>query len=341
MKIFMVGDFIKDEGPGVANKQLKIGLVNKDIIYCKASGKFARVIELFINTWKNDVVFFCSPSNINTIGLIVAKMMKKKAFYRAHGFLYYEHLLNNKSAKACRRIWKKEKFWFKMADKTYWVSKHAKDKALGYFPQYEDRFDFVYNGIDVEHLYKVVEECNVERHKNYIVAVGGGRKLKNNLNICKVIDKLNQQGYNLHFIVIGKPYTEKDKICKYEFVEYYEKIPNNEVIEKMKSGYLYIQNSGFETFGLAVIEAVFSGCNILVSDAIGAIDVLGTIEDSDMIHNTQDLVEIEKKIKYILNNPNHERIRKGLNIKEIDNRNVGCVLYEKMLEEYRRQKSNA
>ncbi|MDE6024406.1 MAG: glycosyltransferase family 4 protein [Lachnospiraceae bacterium] len=337
MKVFMVGDFINDDGPGVANKQLKIGLSDKDVIYCEASGKIARVVELFKMIWKSDVVCFCSPSNINTIGLLIAKMMKKKSFYRAHGFLYIESALSNNITEKIRgKILKKEKFWFKMAEKTYWVSKHAKNEVLKYLPEYEEKFDYVYNGIDFSNIENIINRSNCKRQNNYIISVGGGMKRKNNLMICRAINSLNQKGYNLRFIVIGKPYTEKDKICKYDFVEYYEKIPHDKVIEKMKSGYLYIQNSDFETFGMAVVEAIFSGCNILISDAVGAIDVLDTIEDSDLIRNTQDLEEIEEKIKNILSNPNNQRIKEGLNIEKIDNRNIGHMLYEKMLEEYRR-----
>src|SRR5690606_4799815 len=116
-----------------------------------------------------------------------------------------------------------------------------------------------------------------------------GMRRKNILAICKAIEKIHQtKDEQFHLIVIGLPYTEKEEICSYDFVTYYDKLHHQKVLEILSESSLYIQNSIFEPFGLAVIEALAADCNLLISKNIGAIDLMTTIKDSDVIYDVYD-----------------------------------------------------
>ena len=97
----------------------------------------------------------------------------------------------------------------------------------------------------------------------------------------------------------------------------------------MKS-YPCIQNSSFETFGLAPIEALIAGCNLLISNEIGAKGVLTTTEDKDIIFDTDSIEGIAGKIHELIIDGNYDRLRKGLSEKEIRYGRAAGLLLEKI-----------
>ncbi|MGQ7390445.1 glycosyltransferase [Streptococcus suis] len=170
-----------------------------------------------------------------------------------------------------------------------------------------------------------------KKKANQIVSIGGGIPQKNNLLICRAINKLNEENkMNLKYIVIGLTGRDKDEICSYDFVTYYEKLSHEEVIEILAGSQMYIQNSVFETFGLAIIEALLSDCILLISNNIGAISVLKTIENRDLIFNINDVDEISSKIKYLLSNNNTIRLKHGLDTEKVAYTTSAELLYKKI-----------
>jgi len=91
-------------------------------------------------------------------------------------------------------------------------------------------------------------------------------------------------------------------------------VPHDQYMQKMAEAELYVLNSVFESFSISTIEALLCGCSVLVSEAAGVTDLL-ELEESDIIHNPMDADEIEKKIEYLLKNPNNERLVSKLDLK--------------------------
>lgn len=321
MKIFFVGDFKTNTGPGVANKMLMKGLKdNKNIIYSESEKKIHRVFEMFYKIAISNCVCFCSPSKANLVGILFSKLFRKKSFYIMHGYLTYEEKINNINidSKSLQKINKFEKSIFKNVDKIFCVSKKFMEFMKKAEPNYKDKFDYNYNGLDLDEIQNAVKKYGLVKKHSQIVSIGGGMPRKNNLTVCKAIAKLNRENnMGLKFIVVGLPYSDKDKICSFDFVTYYDTLPHEKVIEIMASSYLYIQNSSFETFGLAVIEGLVSNCNLLVSEKVGATGIIDTIRDDDIIYNTFDEIEIAAKIAKVMENSNFERLKKGINEDEV------------------------
>ncbi len=67
----------------------------------------------------------------------------------------------------------------------------------------------------------------------------------------------------------------------------------------MKQSDLYIQNSSFETFGLAVCEAIACNCKILLSKHIGALSIIKNLDEDMIINDNTDINEISEKINKI------------------------------------------
>lgn len=336
MKVFFVGDFKSDSGPAIANRMIRRGLKgNKNIMYSDANNKIIRIIELLLKIFLADCVCFCSLSKINIVGIKISKIFRKKMFYIMHGYLQYESSINfeNIDQDHLYNIRAFEKYIFKNVNKIICVSKMHMNFMKINEPEFENKFDYNFNAIDVEEIQNIKNSvCKKERNPYQLISLGGGMRRKNNLIVCQAIEKLNKENkLNIKYIVIGLPYTDKEEICRYDFVSYFDSLPRKIVLEYFIKSNLYIQNSIFETFGLAPIEALLAGCSLLISNEIGAKDVISTLNEEDVISNTNDIAEIARKIKNLLANGNSDRLREGLLIQEIQYDKAAKLLLRKML----------
>ena len=188
---------------------------------------------------------------------------------------------------------------FQLADKIICVSEKFCKYMKSERPDLEEKIDFVNNGIEKVEKIKTKNKIN-DIYTN--ISVGGGVKLKNNLTVCKAINEIKD--IKIKFIVIGKLGKDGEKIKKYGFVEYYENLPHEEVLKKMRESDLYVQNSYIETFGLSIFEAIKEGCRILISSNVGIISILDNIKNTDIIYNNTDIEEIKNKIISLYNQKN-------------------------------------
>ncbi len=316
MKIFFVGDFKSNTGPAMANKAIRKGLLrNKNIFFSDASNKVTRVLEIVVKTLLSDGICFCSFSKANRFGIRVAKLFNKKTFYLMHGYSTLENRINNNniSEDQIMKINRYEKYIFRSVNRIFCVSEAFMNYMKDAEPEFKEKFDYNYNGLDLNKIKNSTEKYSANKNPRQIVSIGGGMKQKNNLAVCAAIDKLNKEkNMNLKYIVIGLPYTDKEKICSFDFVTYYDELPHEKVLEILAESYLYVQNSSFETFGLALIEALYANCNLLVSNKVGAIGVIKNITDTDLIFDQNNIEEIASKIEKILNSGNAKRLYNGV-----------------------------
>ncbi|WP_161568857.1 glycosyltransferase family 4 protein [Exiguobacterium sp. SH5S13] len=333
MKIFFMGDFNSDTGPSIANRMLVKGLEDFDICYSKARTKPMRIVEMIFKTLRSDCICFSSYSKMNFLGIKIANILNKKTFYIMHGYRTYEYKINKEfyNENELARINNDEKKLFGSVDKVFCVSKKFMNYMKKAEPEYKEKFDYNYNSIYFDEVVYSETDLMNGKKNNQIVSIGGGMKQKNVLKICHAIEQLNNnEKMGLKLIVIGSPYTDKDKICSYDFVTYHDKLPHKKVLEILSESGLYIQNSTFETFGLAVIEALNSKCNLLLSNNIGIVDLMLTIKDSDIIYDVYDENEIARKIRYVLENNNVNDLKSGFSTDEILYKTSSKNLYDKI-----------
>ena len=212
-----------------------------------------------------------------------------------HGYAKQEYMVNEVPVEK-RTLETIESNMLEYADKIVCVSENFTKFLINERKDLQKKITFVNNGIDMASI-----ESKIKDNTTYtIISVGGGMKIKGNLNICKAIEKINN--INIKFVVIGSKDKDGEQIEKYKFVQYYEKLEHNEVLNKMQQADLYIQNSKFETFGLAIFEAISKGCKILVSKQVGALSIIKNISPNSIINDTEDISEIEEKIRFAYKN---------------------------------------
>lgn len=116
----------------------------------------------------------------------------------------------------------------------------------------------------------------------------------------------------LKLIVLGAEGKDSAALRKYPFVEDRGLVSHKETLACMAESTLFIQNSSFETFGLAPVEALLQGCSLLISSNVGAVSVMTTVQENDVIEHPKNPEELTSKIRFALKNPNAERLLQGI-----------------------------
>ena len=298
-KIYWIGDIVNNTGPAIVNKSYKEYL-NQEAIFCETNNKLYRIFHFLLYLLFIDVVLVSGFSKLNYLFVMIAKLLDKDVCYLMHGYIKEESKYHEGD------FTKKIEIEYKLlsqVDKIICVSKNFSNIVKSDLLEFKDKIYYVNNGVE---LYNSYSKKEINNQEYTIISVGGGKKIKNNLAICKAIKKAKLK--NIRFIIIGDKAEDGKKIIKYPFVEYYDKLTHEEVIEKMENADLYIQNSYLETFGLAVLEGLNSGCDILISKNVGCIPILENLDSNDIIDNPSDLMEISSKIVKKIKNKDKKKI---------------------------------
>ncbi|MBR1891971.1 MAG: glycosyltransferase family 4 protein [Lachnospiraceae bacterium] len=303
MRLFLVGDDWSGTGPANATLALRKSLPS-DTLYLKTKNKLLRASELFYKMKQADAVVFSGHSKQNILGMRIAKKMHIPSIYIMHGCVEYENKINKRED---AKMAADERTMMKEADLLLAVSRQFEDWLKDNYPEYKDKIAHLTNGIDWDQLKETHDM--LQRDMDAVLSVGGGMPRKRIVNICEAIGILRKEGYpNLHLIVAGAEGEDTDKINSYDYVENIGLVDAKKMQETYRNCRLFIQNSIFETFGLAPVEALMAGDDILLSKHCGVLSVLGGVGSDDIIEDPDNTEEIAEKIRNILKNENHTRL---------------------------------
>lgn len=308
MKIFFVGNYRLDNGPANVNKNIEKYLPKGSLII-KSNNFIMKILEIIWKVFISDVVIISGLSPSNNIAMNIGNILRKKTIYIMHGSIKYENDINQVENSSEENI---ESNILKKASLILCVSEMFMDITKKMYPEYRAKINYLNNGIDWKLTSKISENELVLKEDNIITVIGGGRIQKNNLAVCKAISELNEK-YDKNYIlyVIGEDGEQTEEIKKFEFVKYLGKIKHEEVINYLKKSRIYIQNSTFEPFGLAPIEALICGCDLLISKNVGVQGILST-NDDDIIQNEYDKNEIKRKIVGLEERGNNKKLLENI-----------------------------
>lgn len=303
MKVFVVGDYYSGTGPANVTKEY-IRTLPKGTLYQKSKNKVARLAELYTTIPRSDVVLLSGHSKQNLHAIRIAKKHNKKVAFLMHGCVEYENSINGVPDESMNLV---ERKTLEGSDLILAVSNQFEHWLKKQYPQYADKISHVTNGVD----YKIINERPVmeKRSSNKIISIGGGMPRKRIVIVCRAIQNLIDKGMDITLTVAGDNGLDSDKIDEFEFVENIGLVNHDRMIKELQGSKLFIQNSCFETFGLAPVEAIMCGCDILLSKECGALSLFKTgVYDDDIIYDTENVEEIAEKIEKLLNNENHNRL---------------------------------
>ncbi|MCR4806055.1 MAG: glycosyltransferase family 4 protein [Lachnospiraceae bacterium] len=329
MRVFVIGDYRTGTGPANVTKEY-LQLFPKNTARLIFGPKPVRAVEIILKMPFCSVVLISGYSRQNILALKWARLLKKPTAYLMHGCVDHENAINECVDETMSRV---ERETMELSDAIYAVSGHFASWLKTNYPEYSDKISAAVNGIDAN-LYLNADTYYQDRDKNLIFTIGGGMPRKKIKHICAAVEMMSKRaGENKYRLVVaGDRGKDDDIINAYPFVDNRGLIDKKAATDLYREASLFIQNSCFETFGLAPMEALMNGCSVLMSKEIGALELFKGLRDEDIIENWYDDAEIAVKTEALLKNGNAARLAQSID-KELSSWEVRTVELWKKLQE--------
>lgn len=220
------------------------------------------------------------------------------------------------------------RFIIQRTDINIYVSNSQKQYYQTKYDLKSEKQQFVYNGISFDKLdnfkfSSIREELGLSSDTLLLGCVGNFVPGRDQLTICRFLKKLKEQKVDFHFLFVGKraetaPHLYDDCVI---FCEQYglsdrvtfwgsrKDVPN---ILSQLDGFMYA--SDHDTFGIAVVEAMYSGVPVFLNDW----KVLTEITDNGkhaIMYRTKDEDDLLQKFTHFLENRNEYK-QKAIMAKE-------------------------
>ncbi len=316
-RYFIVGDHLTGTGPANATLSLIEAMPYNTLIQ-KEKGKIMRALEIMRKIRKADAVVFSGHSRQNILGMNLARKRGIPSVYIMHGAVEYENKINRVPDE---KMAQDEREMMKLADRILAVSSVFEKWIKENYPEYREKTGHLTNGIPGDGVVGSFDEGDGSR--SYVnrtvdlLSVGGGMPRKRIVKVCEAVKLLREnEGFDIILNVAGAPGADSDEIAAHDFVKDHGILDKDEMRKLYEKSDIFIQNSVFETFGLAPVEALFAGCDIILSGACGVREVLNDLRDDDIITDPDSPAEIADKIRKILKQGNKERLLRALNTEE-------------------------
>ncbi len=327
-RYFLIGDHYSGNGPANATKAL-LDAMPSNTMYLKSRNKLLRALEILIKMRKAKAAVFSGHSRQNTFGMKRAESLGVPTVYIMHGAVEYENRINRVPDE---RMAEDEREMMKLAGMILAVSSEFGEWLKEHYPEYAVKTGHLTNGVDWDEYY-VNRSGAIKRYAGqdsdpgtardyvnqtvHILSVGGGMPRKKINRICEAVSVLREsEGLDIILDVAGDKGADSEEIASYDFVRDHGLLSRGEMKYLYGSCSLFIQNSIFETFGLAPVEALLSGCDIIMSGFCGVKEIFRDLENGDIINDPDDVKEIAEKISAVLKNGNNERLSAALDIRE-------------------------
>ena len=304
-KYLFVGATDGNTGPSNVNKGIVANLTNSFYV-ADSKNKVTKYLSALINTFRCKVVIVSGMSKVGVYAIKLAKLLNKKTIYIMHGCYEIETALNEAVVDA--NSIQMEQYILRNVDLLLPVSERYSQLIQKKYSFCKGKTAYLHNGVEKVKLN--FSEDN--REKGRIIAVGGDRKLKNNIAIANAVAKLDS---SKKLIVYGHLY-HPDDLPQGDNIEFKGLVPQKLLYEEMKKSELYVLNSVYEPFALSVFDALLCGCSILVTNIAGALELL-SVTEHDVIYDPMNENEIAEKIDYLLQHPNNERLMENLDFDKI------------------------
>lgn len=247
---------------------------------------------------------------------------KTKKIFTAHDLVFYR-FPNHQTKKITDYFKRRSLLAARAADLIIADSVATKNDLIKFQQIPAEKIRVVYLGKD--EIYKPLANQianKISNHANkFLLTVGTLEPRKNLINLVRayeLLDQKIQQEYPLK-IVGGRGWQnqEFEKILENSAAKNQIQILGYLKKEELKELYnqatLFIYPSLFEGFGLPPLEAMASGCPVLVSAVPSLIEVVGSAGE---YLDPLDPKDIAKKINTLLNNPSRLRLRREEGLKQ-------------------------
>lgn len=307
-KVLVIGAKVKDLEEQMSGPQVVFNNIVKDIDTEKVlviGNKDLRdgIKKIFHREIKTLHIFGFTRSN--ALLIIIGKILRKNIFYTANGLASRENLHFANSKQTYRIV---EFITLKLADKIICVSEGLKEMVLMDYKIPKRKLKVIPNGVSKDILnrkpkYNYFEKIlSVNSNKKVIFTACGTFKYKGIVQLVEVINNIQRNDFIL--VIAGPAGNVHEKVMNMidsQKIIYVGNLNQEDLISAYYYSDFYIQNSVYETFGLAPLEALAMGTPAIVSKDVQMNYLLKNTEMENFVVNTNE--ELSQKINSLLDNP--------------------------------------
>jgi glycosyltransferase involved in cell wall biosynthesis len=250
-------------------------------------------------------------------GIILFTLLKKKM--KNTGFAYTSHTpfwtFDDTNFKKYYYKTYMDRISMKKSDKTIFVGYTQMENARRRIKLSQDKIEVIQNGVDLIRFHPKINDK--KNKKTVILSVARISDVKNQLLIIKAIPEIIKHNKNIEFQFVGQLEDETylrqiNEFIKLNKIEEYVKIigpvKNEALANYYQNSDIFISASNAEGLPLTVLEAMASGCAIILSD-IGPHKEIQKNQEI-IFFKKDDLDDLRKKLIGILDNKTMVTLKK-------------------------------
>ena len=303
------GDCRLNAGPSNVHRSL-VTHSDGELHCVKYRAKFLRYMALIWKCLLADVVIY--PSFTSNFDVKLIRALCSKRVCLSHSSLKRECAINCNGRDKVK-VEVGERRAFSSANIIVCVSEKHMKLLKEEYPEYADKMTFVNNGVEI------APRERKAKMPHTIAVSGGNRNIKNNVYVCKAVQRLNEVGYPCSVSVFGRLYPDGEDLTVYPYIKYVGQLGKDAYYAQLDRIELFVVASEMESFGLVIADALNCHCSLLMSCNVGAAAIMETI-DEDFVDNPHDIDELAMRIKYLFDNPNANRLLESVDVKSCSER---------------------
>lgn len=304
-RILLVGFYWENNGPNNVNKEI-IRYMDDDFGYVKSQNRYIKFLEAAVKVLRARTVLVSGMSKVGFFSANLAKLLNKKIVFIMHGCVAYEKELNCLSG--MEDTIAREQRLIEMADRLLPVSAKFAEFVKLRYPEVSHKVCPWHLGVNQSD----VQTPTVKKEKGLVIAAGGDRNQKNNSILCDVMCSLNGDA---RLEIYGDLQPGKEHPVN-AFTSWKGIVPNDQFLEHLRCAEVFVINSVLESFSIAVFEALATGCSVLVSQYVGAAELM-KLEAGDIIFDPNNREEIAQKLMALLKQANNRRVSEQIDWNQI------------------------
>ena len=312
MKVLLVGEVSGNTGPSNVHKSLVEYWPSCDSIQpLYSKNKIAKLFEAIFKGLKSDVIISCGAGWTDIIAHRLLSVFGKPVICFIHGYVPFENEINGLgySERTVKAIIEH----LRTADLIVANSSLQENFVKKQLTECSDRVKHVCLGV------KRFKQCCFDDQRENIIAVSGGtRPIKANEMVAKAVSILRDRGVDCSFRVYGRRYSDNaslDDLMVLANGEYRGQVASDQFVNELRECSVFVMNSRHESFGLSALDAIEAGCSLLLSANCGIAEVM-SIQESDVVNNCEDPIEVADKIEGLLQAPNSKRLFDSIDFDE-------------------------
>jgi glycosyltransferase involved in cell wall biosynthesis len=230
-------------------------------------------------------------------------------FLRLGAIKYLSDFLDDKVKQNLRRESYIEKMIFRSSKKLWAVSNLVKKILVEEYNISEDKIFVLYNGVDIEKYHPLNDEdrqrirksLGISENTKVVIFVGGDPYTKGFQRILyslKKLESFRKKDYILYAIGFDPDNHILNQASNLN-IKFIGRISEKEVIKYYQISDILLLPSYFDTFSLAMLEAMACGVIPIITPTVGGSEIITSETNGFVIKDSKELAETLKNLEHI------------------------------------------